>query len=284
MSKTIFEAYNYCKKQLEKAGVEDFAAESRAIIRHLTGYANAQILTKYNEHLTPFQENNLIALIHQREVRYPLQYIFGQWNFYGREFEVGPGVLIPRSDTETLIDTVLELIKETEAPEILDLCAGSGCIGITLAAEKSDASVTLVEKYEEAMRYLNNNASKLAAENTKIVKGDIFEATAADGKYDIIVSNPPYISEEEMATLQPEVKFEPETALKAEENGLEFYRAITDKYRSSLKADGKLCFEVGYTQADAVSDIMRQAGFKDITVKTDMNGKQRVVFGTVNSL
>lgn len=284
MSKTIFEAYNYCKKQLEKAGVEDFAAESRAIIRHLTGYANAQILTKYNEHLTPFQENNLIALIHQREVRYPLQYIFGQWNFYGREFEVGPGVLIPRSDTETLIDTVLELIKETEAPEILDLCAGSGCIGITLAVEKSDASVTLVEKYEEAMRYLNNNASKLADENTKIIKGDIFEATAADGKYDIIVSNPPYISEEEMATLQPEVKFEPETALMAEENGLEFYRAITDKYRSSLKADGKLCFEVGYTQADAVSDIMRQAGFKDITVKTDMNGKQRVVFGTVNSL
>lgn len=284
MSRTIFEAYNYCKKQLEKVGVEDYAFESRAIIRHLTGYANAQILTKYNEHLTPFQENNLIALIHQREVRYPLQYIFGTWGFYGREFEVGPGVLIPRSDTEMLIDAALKLIKDIQAPNVLDLCAGTGCIGITVAAERKDASVTLVEKYDEAMRYLNNNIAKHAAENARAVQGDIFEGAAADGKYELIVSNPPYVTDEDMKTLQPEVKYEPETALRAEDEGLAFYRVITDIYKSSLKAGGKLCFEVGHRQAKAVCDILKGAGFEEIGTKEDMNGIQRVVFGTLNSL
>lgn len=284
MSKTIFEAYNYCKKQLEKAGIEDHAFEARAIIRHITGYANAQILTKYNEQLTPFQENNLTALIHQREVRYPLQYIFGVWGFYGREFEVGPGVLIPRSDTETLIDAALELIKDTEKPQVLDLCAGTGCIGITLACERKDAGVTLVEKYDEAMRYLNNNIAKNSAENSRAVQGDIFECAAADAKYDLIVSNPPYVTDEEMKTLQPEVSFEPETALYADDDGLAFYRAITENYKNSLISGGKLCFEVGHRQAKAVCDILENAGFEDIGTREDMNGIQRVVFGTLNSL
>ena len=284
MSKTIFEAYNYCKKQLEKAGIEDYASESSAIIRRITGYANAQILTKYNEHLTQFQENNLIALVHQREVRYPLQYIFGTWNFYGREYEVGPGVLIPRSDTETLVDVALELIKDEKAPEILDLCAGSGCIGITLACEKADAHVTMVEKYDEALRYLNNNALCHSKENTTVIKGDIFEKAGGDKKYSLIVSNPPYITDEEMKKLQPEVKFEPETALKAGEDGLIFYRTITKEYKDCLENGGKLCFEVGYTQAQAVCDILKENGFCDIGTKEDMNGIQRVVFGTLNFL
>ena len=284
MSKTIFEAYNYCKKQLEKAGVEDYALESRAIIRHLTGYANAQILTKYNEHLTPFQENNLIALIHQREVRYPLQYIFGVWGFYGREFEVGPGVLIPRSDTETLIDVALECIKDVSTPKVLDLCAGTGCIGITIAGEKSNACVTLVEKYDEAMRYLNNNIVRNDVKNTKVIQGDVFNGTASDEKYNLIVSNPPYVTDEEMKVLQPEVKYEPEAALRAEEDGLAFYHAITEKYKNSLVNGGKICFEVGHNQASAVSEILRNNGFSDIGTQEDMNGIQRVVFGTLNSL
>ena len=101
---TIFEAYNDCKKQLEKAGIEDYVFESKQIIKHVTGYTNAQILTKYTQLLTKFQQDNLTAIIKQRLIRYPLQYILRRWNFFGREFFVGPGVLIPRSDTETLID------------------------------------------------------------------------------------------------------------------------------------------------------------------------------------
>ena len=284
MNKTIFEAYNFCKKSLEKAGIEDYASESREIIRKITGYANAQILTKYNEHLTPFQENNLIALIHQREVRYPLQYIFGSWNFYGRTFEVGPGVLIPRSDTETLVDTALKLIKETPTPEILDLCAGSGCIGITLALEKDDSSVTLVEKYDEALHYLEKNLQLNGAQNARAVKGDIFEGAENQKKYDLIVSNPPYITKQEMSLLQKEVTFEPETALVAEDNGLEFYKAITKNYKNSLKTGGSLCFEVGHTQADFVCEILKNSGFINVGSVKDFGGIQRVVFGTLNSL
>ena len=284
MSKTIFEAYNHCKKMLEKAGIEDYASESRAIIRRVTGLANAQILTKYNEKLTDFQENNLIALIHQREIHYPLQYIFGEWGFYGRDFEVGPGVLIPRADTETLIDTALELTKDKKEPAVLDLCAGSGCIGITLACERTDAKVVLVEKYEEAMRYLIKNIEKNSAQNVSAKAGDIFEGTAADGKYDIIVSNPPYITDDEMKVLQPEVRFEPETALRAADEGLEYYRAITQKYKGSLKSGGSLCFEVGYTQAEAVCEILKAERFSNIGIRKDMNDVQRVVFGTLNSL
>ena len=158
---TIFEAYNDCKKQLQAAGVEDYVFEAKQIIKHVTGYSNAQILSKYNTPLTKFQQDNLTVIIKQRLIRYPLQYIIGKWNFFGREFFVGPGVLIPRSDTETLIDAALELVKETESPRVLDLCAGTGCIGITIAGEKPSAEVVLVEKYDEAMRYLNNNIVKI---------------------------------------------------------------------------------------------------------------------------
>ena len=155
---TIFEAYNDCKKQLQAAGIEDYVFESKQIIKHVTGYSNAQILTKYNTPLTQFQQDNITVIIKQRLIRYPLQYIIGRWNFFGREFFVGPGVLIPRSDTETLIDVCLESIKGKENARALDLCAGTGCIGITLKGECPSVDVTLVEKYDEALSYLRKNA------------------------------------------------------------------------------------------------------------------------------
>ena len=145
---TIFEAYNDCKKQLQAAGIEDYVFESKQIIKHITGYTNAQILTKYTQPLNEFQQNNLTAIIKQRLIRYPLQYIIGKWNFFGREFFVGPGVLIPRSDTETLIDVCLETVRSKTNPRVLDLCAGTGCIGITIKGECLPAEVTLVEKYD----------------------------------------------------------------------------------------------------------------------------------------
>ncbi len=283
MSKTIFEAYNHCKKQLLKAGIEDYAYEARVIIRHITGYSNSQILSKYSNTLTAFQENNLTAIIHQREVRYPLQYILGEWSFYGRDFFVGPGVLIPRADTETVIDAAKELIKTKKAPKILDLCAGSGCIGITLAAECQDADITMVEKYDEAINYTKKNIERNNVNNAKIIKGDVLE-TAAKGKYDLVVSNPPYVTNEEMQNLQPEVKFEPETALRAEDNGLEFYRAIAKNYKECLLENGSICFEVGFAQAEAVAELLKQEGYSEVTIKNDANDVQRVVFGTLKSI
>lgn len=280
---TIFEAYNDCKRQLQAAGVEDYVFEAKQIIKHVTGYNNTQILTKYTQPLTEFQQNNITAIIKQRLIRYPLQYIIGRWNFFGREFFVGPGVLIPRSDTETLIDVCLESIKPIKNPRVLDLCAGSGCIGITIKGECASADVTLVEKYEEALNYTTKNALHNNAD-VKIVQGDVLKTEGADGLYNLIVSNPPYIDEKDMKILQPEVTFEPATALAGGADGLDFYRHIAKEYKKHLAAGGVMAFEVGINQADAVCEIMKQNGFENVSVRKDYAEIDRVVFGTVNQL
>ncbi len=280
---TIFEAYNDCKKQLQAAGIEDYVFESKQIIKHITGYTNAQILTKYTQSLTEFQQNNLTAIIKQRLIRYPLQYIIGKWNFFGREFFVGPGVLIPRSDTETLIDVCIEALTQKKNPRVLDLCAGTGCIGITIKGECADAEVTLLEKYDEALSFTNKNAVHNNLD-VKITKGDVLKTEGADGLYDLIVSNPPYINATDMKNLQPEVNFEPATALKGGNDGLDFYRHIAKEYKKHLAKDGILAFEVGINQASAVADIMQQNGFVNISVRKDYAEIDRVVFGTANDI
>lgn len=278
---TIFEAYNDCKRQLQQAGIEDYVFESKQIIKHITGYTNAQILTKYTQPLTEFQQNNLTVIIKQRLIRYPLQYIIGKWNFFGREFFVGPGVLIPRSDTETLIDVCLEKLKEKPDARALDLCAGTGCIGITIKGEIPTAEVTLVEKYDEALSYLQKNAehNKL---DVKIVKGDVLKTEGADSKYDLIVSNPPYINDADMKVLQPEVTFEPTTALAGGNDGLDFYRHIAKEYKAYLVKNGVMAFEVGINQAKSVAEILAAEGFTNVATRADYNNIDRVVFGTLN--
>ena len=276
---TIFEAYNDCKRQLQAAGIEDYVFESKQIIKHVTGYTNAQILTKYTQPLNQFQQNSITAIIKQRLIRYPLQYIIGKWNFFGYEFFVGPGVLIPRSDTETLIDVCLESIKDIQNPRVLDLCAGTGCIGIAIKGERSEAEVTLVEKFDEALAYTNKNAAHNNL-NVKIVRGDVLKTEGADELYNLIVSNPPYITNEDMKSLQPEVKFEPSTALEGGEDGLVFYRHIAKEYKKYLASGGVMAFEVGINEADAVAKIMKENGFTNIQTRKDYCEIDRVVFGT----
>ncbi len=277
---TIFEAYNFTKQKLEKAGIEDYVFEAKQIIKHITGLSSTAILTNYNKNLTEFQQNNLTALLRQREIRYPLQYIFGEWDFYGRPFYVGPGVLVPRADTETLVEAGLDFLKDRQNPKILDLCAGSGCIGITLAREREDSTVLMVEKFQEAIEYAVKNIHKNDAPNADIIKGDVFDLVGADGFYDLIVSNPPYIDESESDQMSPETQFEPQTALIAKDNGLEFYKQIAEKYKKSLKNGGMLAFEVGFKQSEAVANILDETGFTDIQFKKDLSGIIRVVTGT----
>ncbi len=276
---TIFEAYNDTKKKLQKAGIEDYVFEAKQIIKHITGLTASQILTEYSRPLTPFQENNLTALVHQRQVRYPLQYIFGSWDFYGRSFYVGPGVLIPRADTETVVEKALEFLANKKNCEILDLCAGSGCIGITIALEKFENHVTLLEKYDEAIAYAEKNITRNEAVNTTLCKGDILLGALKDNKYDLIVSNPPYIPTSEVAFMSPETKFEPETALIAEDDGLEFYKAIIKNYTDSLNKGGMLLFEVGFSEGEKVAELLENAEYKNIEIKKDLNGIARAVSG-----
>ncbi len=283
MSKTIFEGYNECKKQLADADIPDCVFEAKQIIKHVTGYSNAQILANYNRPLTQFQQDLLTVIIKQRLVHYPLQYIIGRWGFFGHEFFVGPGVLIPRADTETVMDVCMEYIKDEGEYKVLDLCAGTGCIGISIAAECPNAQVTLVEKYTEALTYLNKNV-KHNGVDVKVIKGDVLEGCANNGKYDLIVSNPPYITDTDMETLQAEVKMEPETALAGGKDGLDFYRAIINGYKQSLNQGGMLVFEVGINEASAVALMMTAAGFTQVQTRADMNDIDRVVFGTVGTV
>ena len=276
---TIFEAYNNTKKKLQAAGIEDYVFEAKEIIKRVTGLTAPQILVNYNNKLSEFQQNNLIALTKQREIRYPLQYIFGSWDFYGRPFSVGPGVLIPRADTETVVEVALEYLKEIESPKILDLCAGSGCIGITLACEVKNSFVTMVEKYTEAASYLNKNITANNAENTTVLLGDVFEGDGNAEKYNLVVSNPPYIPESEKELMSPETKFEPETALMAGDAGMEFYKAITANYKNCIVEGGMLLFEVGIGESQRVAEILTQNGFCDIKITKDLNETERAVSG-----
>ena len=274
---TIFEAYNHTKQKLKTAGIEDSVYEAKAIIRHITGFTNSEILTKYTNELTEFQQNNLTAILRQREIRYPLQYILGEWAFYKYSFKVGVGVLIPRSDTEILVEQCCEYLEGKQNLKVLDLCAGSGCIGISIAKDYPDSAVVLVEKYAEARRYTEENIKLNGAFNAMAIEGDIFEGTANTEKYDLIVSNPPYIPPKEMEIVSPETRFEPETALLGGEDGLDFYRAIIKNYKNSLKSGGMLAFEVGINEAEAVKSCLSDEGFAKITVTKDLNGIDRVV-------
>ena len=281
---TIFEAYNKTKKELAAAGIEDYVFEAKQILRHITGFSNVQIISNPHKKLSLFEENNLTAIIKQRLIRYPLQYIIGEWGFYGGNFKVGPGVLVPRADTETLIDVALEFLKDREKSQVCDLCTGSGCIGITVAREKSDSFVTAVEKYEEALRYARENAKLNDTDNIEFISGDVFEGAGAEKQYDLILSNPPYIPPEEMKEISPEAKFEPETALLGGEDGLDFYRAIIKGYKASLVDGGMMAFEVGMGEAEAVAELMKNQGFCDIGARQDAAGIERVVFGTVKTV
>ena len=275
---TIFEAYNNTKKELESAGIEDFAFEARQIIRHITGYNNTQILSKYNTQLNTFQQNKLTAIIKQRLIRYPLQYIFTYWSFFGRDFKVGPGVLIPRSDTELIIEKIGDKIKGKSDIKALDLCCGTGCIGITLALEYENIAVcNMIDKYDEALNYARQNIVALSVPNCNAIKGDAL--LPITGRYDLIVSNPPYVREEELNNLQPEISFEPKTALVAGNEGDEFYKAIAKNAYISLNDNGILAFEIGDTQGQQVRKILEENGYSNIEVFKDYNNKDRVVTG-----
>ncbi len=280
MSKlTIFNAYNMAKKELKAAGIEAFAFEARQIIRHITGYDNSKIMASYNEQLTPLQTTMYNDLIRRRKQHYPLQYLLGSWSFYGLDFYVGEGVLVPRSDTEALVDFALEFLKDRQNPQVLDLCSGSGCIAVAIDKNK-DCTVDAVEKYEIPFKYMQKNISRNESKVTAI-NDDIY-TFKPNKQYDLIVSNPPYVSADEMEIIDTETSFEPDTALYGGEDGLIFYRYIACGYKKHIKSGGALVFEVGFSQNDAVREILRGAGYKNIGTKEDINGKQRVVFGTVD--
>ena len=229
-----------------------------------------------------------ISAAHKRLEGYPLQYILGSWEFYGRTFRVGEGVLIPRPDTETLAEAALDhagRLYDGSPLIIADLCSGSGCIAVTLAKELGDrAKVYAVELSGDAIPYLMDNVRDNRADVT-LIRGDVSNGHLLDNfvdangepmQIDMIVSNPPYLTEAEMNDLQREVSFEPSEALYGGTDGLNFYRVISCLWGERLRTGGMIAFETGDRQAADVSQILRDSGFEDISV-IQYAGLDRVV-------
>lgn len=265
--------FDLCRSELEEKGIDDAEFDTLCIFQDMLGDKNP--LFRPLEAVTEEDENRIRRLIKLRCEGNPLQYLLGEWEFYGCPIKVGEGVLIPRPDTETLVDEVLDICRSRglKAPKIADLCSGSGCIAIALKKQLPEAEVTAVEISEKALGYLKVNA-KLNDADIRIVEGDVLkkETQKKFSQLDIIVSNPPYLTAEEMRTLQKEVTFEPPLALFGGEDGLGFYRAITELWRNSLKTGGILAYEFGEGQHEAVSSIMKKFAFKDIRLCRDGGG------------
>ena len=212
----------------------------------------------------------------KRKSGYPLQYILGEWDFFGRTFKVGEGVLIPRADTETLIETVLS--TDCKKSVITDLCSGSGCIAVTLEKE-TGAKVYALEKSEKAFGFLKEN---VAFNNSSVecILGDIFDDSVKDSvpKTDIIVCNPPYLTSDDMNALQTEVSFEPKEALSGGEDGLLFYRKVTSFWKEKIQDGGYIFYEIGKGQEKQVSEILMENGFCDIKYQEDLCKIIRVVY------
>lgn len=251
----------------------DFAA--KCIMEQVFGKSFPMILGDRDAALDPEKVRLCFDMAEKRAKSCPLQYILGEWEFFGYPFIVGEGVLIPRQDTETLVEQVIKICGDNNIsmPKIADLCSGSGCIAVSLKKELPQAQVTAVELSHGAIPYIRKNAA-LNNADINIVQADVLqEKTAKElGKFDIIVSNPPYLTSEDMRSLQKEVSYEPEMALFGGNDGLDFYRNITALWKDSLVPKGFIAFEFGMDQHEAVSGILQRRGFKNIQLSRDTAG------------
>ena len=214
----------------------------------------------------------------------PVAYLIGEWEFYGLPLDISESVLIPRPDTEVLAQEAINYVQTLEDPRVLDLCAGSGCVGLAVASRCKNARVILGEKDEGALRICRQNIRRNALSGQVVsVQMDARQKPSAQlGEFDCIVCNPPYIPTADIGTLDVSVRdYEPHLALDGGEDGLDFYRVICEKWRDALHVGSRVYFEVGIGQADSVLRIMRGAGFGDINVVADLNGISRVVYGTL---
>ena len=269
---TLKEAYSYAVTFLERNGVDESDFKALCVVCSILNIKNSE----YDLHRNDFVPNKKLAdMLWKLKDGQPLQYVLGKWDFYESVFYIGEGVLIPRPETEELVEKAIDYIKTLGKCIVYDLCAGSGCIGLSIAKKCKNAFVYLIEKSEDALLYLKKNAKGI--ENVKIIQGDIcksdsfFELENAD----IIISNPPYIKSDDIACLQCEVLKEPLMALDGGKDGLDFYRIINDNWNNKLNKNGKLFLEIGDEQGKDILQIL--SNFNNISVFKDLYGNDRMV-------
>ena len=262
------------QRRLRAVGIEEAAWEARLLAARYTGLSDARLLLMREEELTA---PGLEEAVRRRESREPLQYILGEWSFMGLSFALSPDCLIPRPDTETLVEYALRHLPKNA--RVADLCTGSGCIGIALAHYRPDITVTAVDLFPETARMAEKNAHRLGvADRVAVIVGDVTKEIFPAGEtFDAIVSNPPYITIEEMQTLAPELAFEPRAALTDEGNGLSVIRGVLDTASRVLIPGGRLLMEFGAAQGECVTRMAQEYSFSDIHILKDAGGHDRVL-------
>lgn len=260
--------YRAIVERLAAAGVDSPAFDAGCLLEQFCG-ARPPFLDD-----TDYASSDLAEAVRRRALREPLQYILGTWSFWRQTYRVAPGCLIPRADTELLVEYAARHLPR--GGRLLDLCTGSGCIAISTLAERPDCTGDAVDHFDVPLTLAAENAARNGvADRLTVRRGDVLVGEGANGCYDIILSNPPYIVRDVVPTLAPELAHEPVTALDGGVDGLDFYRAIVAHYRTSLAPGGRFVFEIGYDQAEALRALAASAGMA-CTIRRDLGGCDRM--------
>ena len=282
---TLKQLYKVGTVKLAEEGIEEFSLDAWYLLEYVTGVSKAMYFAEPDRAVSEENADRYIDCIRRRAAHIPLQHITGEQEFMGYPFCVNEHVLIPRQDTEVLVEEAIQVMRPKM--KVLDMCTGSGCIVLSIlkmCREKyymTDLQGIGADVSEEALKVARENGRRLGVPVTWI-QSDLFAKIPEEEKYDVIVSNPPYIETAVIDTLQEEVRLhDPYIALDGKEDGLYFYRRIISEAGKYLKTQGKLMFEIGCDQAEAVEELMKNAGYEQITVKKDLAGLDRVVYGTL---
>ena len=284
MATTYNNLYMDIRQELHRAGIDAATLEARELVAFAAGKTRQELLRDGRLYVPQEVERRARELMRRHLAGEPLAYLIGEWSFCGMDLDINESVLIPRADTEVLAEQATDFVKTLAEPRILDLCAGSGCVGLAVAKFCPGSHVVLGELMEDALRVCRQNIrrSGLTAQVLPWQVDALAGPPPRFGEFDCIVSNPPYIPDGDIAGLDVSVReYEPLTALRGGEDGLDFYRAISEKWRAVLHPGSRLYFEVGIGQADTVLRIMRGQGFGDIEIVPDTAGIPRVVYGTL---
>lgn len=270
---TVAETIRLVQLRIRPVACQEDLSQAKELVGFVLGIAPQSLMLHAGMEVLPEQLMQLGEMVERRVGGEPLQYIFGEWQFMGLPFLVEKGILIPRQDTEILCETALKLCKANGYKTALDICCGSGCIGITLAA-LGGLTVTSTDISADCVRITRENAALNNVE-LDVRTGDLFDAVFSES-FDLIVCNPPYLNADDMKSLQREVAFEPRLALYGGADGLDFYRRIAREYQPYLHAGGSLLLEIGSTQADAVCGL-----FSNASMIRDYGDNPRVVIVTL---
>ena len=284
MAITYNNLYLDIRRQLRRVDVEAATLEARELVCFGTGKTREELQRDGGLYASPETERQVRELVERRMAGEPVAYLIGEWEFYGLPLDISSDVLIPRADTEVLAEEAIRYCKTLGECRVLDLCAGSGCVGLAVAAQVPQARVVLGEISDAALKICRQNIRRNGLSGRVVpLRADALDRPDKTlGEFQCVVSNPPYIPRGDIGGLDGSVKdYEPRLALDGGEDGLDFYRGITEKWKDCLPVGGRLYFEVGIGQADAVLRIMRSQGFGDIQIVKDTHDIPRVVLGTL---